>query len=184
MDETQNAVQKLKAGDPDGLEFLVTRHQLRAARTAFFILQDEAAAKDVTQEVFLRIFERIQQFDENQPFEPYLLKSIVHAALNVARHNRKLSSLEGNPALAKQLLTGARSPESLAEARARSAEILSALAQLSPRQRAVIIQRYYLEMSEKEMAESLTAAPGTIKWLLNAARARLRRILNPQRSQP
>ncbi len=48
---------------------------------------------------------------------------------------------------------------------------------LSPRQRAVIVQRYYLEMSEKEMAAEAGVARGTIKWLLNAARERLRRLL-------
>jgi len=48
---------------------------------------------------------------------------------------------------------------------------------LSPRQRAVIVQRYFLEMSEKEMAVESGAAVGTIKWLLNAARERLRGLL-------
>lgn len=48
---------------------------------------------------------------------------------------------------------------------------------LSPRQRAVIVWRYFLEMSEKEMAVEAGAATGTIKWLLNAARERLRSLL-------
>ena len=48
---------------------------------------------------------------------------------------------------------------------------------LSPRQRAVIVQRYFLEMSEKEMAQASGAAAGTIKWLLNAGRERLRVLL-------
>jgi RNA polymerase sigma-70 factor (ECF subfamily) len=47
----------------------------------------------------------------------------------------------------------------------------------------VIVQRYYLEMSEKEMAESLQAAPGTVKWLLNAARARLRGLLGERNAE-
>ena len=61
-------------------------------------------------------------------------------------------------------------------------EILVALAHLPPRQRAAVVQRYYLEMSEKEMSEALDAAPGTIKWLLHAARARLRALLGSERS--
>lgn len=182
MDETKTAIRRLKTGDLGGLQTLVEQHQVRAVRTAFLILQDEAAAQDVVQDVFLKFYRNIRHFDEARPFEPYLLKSVVHAALNLARRDRKLTSLEGNPALAEQLLTGDASPENLAEARALADEILSALAQLSPRQRAAIVQRYYLEMSEKEMSERLDVAPGTIKWLLNAARARLRNILNPERS--
>jgi RNA polymerase sigma factor (sigma-70 family) len=67
------------------------------------------------------------------------------------------------------------------EAQVESAElqqgILAALSKLSPRQRAAIVQRYYLEMNETEMVQALGAAPGTIKWTLNAARERLRRLL-------
>jgi RNA polymerase sigma-70 factor (ECF subfamily) len=48
---------------------------------------------------------------------------------------------------------------------------------LSPRQRAVLVQRYFLEMSEADMAKESGTAKGTIKWLLNAARERLRGLL-------
>jgi RNA polymerase sigma-70 factor (ECF subfamily) len=58
---------------------------------------------------------------------------------------------------------------------------MEVLTELPPRQRAVIVQRYYLEMSEKEMAEALDSPPGTVKWLLNAARARLRSLLGSER---
>lgn len=40
-----------------------------------------------------------------------------------------------------------------------------------------VVMRYFFDMSEKEMAESLDARPGTVKWLLNAARKRLRSLL-------
>jgi len=50
-----------------------------------------------------------------------------------------------------------------------------------PRQRAAVVLRYFLEMSEKEMTEILAVAPGTVKWLLNAARGRLRALLRPER---
>ncbi len=182
MDDTQKAVQRLKRGDIGGLETLVARYQGRAVRTAFLILQDEAVAQDVAQDVFIRIYQRIRHFDESQPFEPYLLKSVVHAALNATRGRMKSVPLEDDLAEIESLLSDGQTPEDQAESNQRSQQILAALNKLSPRQRAVIVQRYYLEMSEKEMSESLNAAPGTIKWLLNAARARLREILNPERS--
>jgi RNA polymerase sigma-70 factor (ECF subfamily) len=57
---------------------------------------------------------------------------------------------------------------------------------LSPRQRAVIVQRYFLDMSEREMAEESGSAVGTVKWMLNAARSRLRSLLGDPhgRSEP
>ena len=88
-------------------------------------------------------------------------------------------------ASAQQLSSGtseqAASVEEQAEFNALKQQILEALAKLPPRQRAAIVQRYYLEMTEKEMSDALEAPPGTVKWLLSAARARLRSLLGPER---
>lgn len=181
MDDLQ-AVRRMKDGAMDGLEHLVMRYQVKAVRTAFMIVQDEAAAEDVVQETFLTLYRSIHRFDEKRPFEPYLMRSIVHAALNVARRAEKSTSLEANPARFENLLAQAAQVESQIEFNQHQAEILTALSQLPPRQRAVIVQRYYLEMSEQEMSAALDAPPGTIKWLLNAARTRLRTLLHPERS--
>jgi RNA polymerase sigma-70 factor (ECF subfamily) len=61
-------------------------------------------------------------------------------------------------------------------------QIWDAMQKLSPRQRVVIVQRYFLDMSEKEMAEEAGSAVGTVKWMLHAARSRLRSLL--ERSKP
>ncbi len=182
MDETRKAVQRLRRGDIGGLETIVQQYQVRAVRTAYLILQDEAAAQDVVQETFIRIYRRIHQFDETQSFEPYLLKSVANAALNAARRVSKSVSLDGDISQIEYLLGGSDSPEVQIEENQRSQQILLALSRLSPKQRLVIVQRYYLEMSEKEMSDNLKAAPGTIKWHLNAARARLRDLLRRERS--
>lgn len=176
MDETQ-AILRLKRGDPGGLQILMEHYQVKAARAAFLITHDESIAQDVVQEAFIRIGERIQQFDESRPFEPYLIRSVIHAALNAVRGSGKFSSLDDESGEVENLLDRAVSVESQVESTQLQHEILEALAKLSPRQRAVIVQRYYLEMSEQEMSLALEAAPGTIKWLLNAARERLRHLL-------
>ncbi|HZW04019.1 MAG TPA: sigma factor, partial [Anaerolineaceae bacterium] len=81
MDDTQ-AVCRLKAGDIGGLEALVARYQHKAVKTAYLITHDEQLAEDVAQETFVRVYQRIQHFDETRPFGPYLLRSVANAALN------------------------------------------------------------------------------------------------------
>ena len=90
--------------------------------------------------------------------------------------------MEGDLHQVEGLLSQAASVESYVEYIQLKKRIVAALARLEPRQRAVVIQRYYLEMSEKEMAVALDAPPGTIKWLLNRARARLQDLLGSERS--
>ncbi len=179
MDDSQ-AIQLLKKGDIGGLEFLITRYQSRAFRTAVLILQDDALAEDVVQETFLRIYHSIRYFDENRKFEPYLMRSITHAALNASKKVSReiILNAENEPVVLERLLQKASTTEDLIEYNHLKQEIASALTKLKPRERMVIIERYYLEMSEKEMAIEHEIAPGTIKWLLNAARRRLRSLIS------
>lgn len=176
MDDSQ-AIQRLKVGDIGGLETLVSRYQVKAVRVAFLITHNEASAQDIVQETFIRLVQRIRQFDERRSFEPYLMRSVLNAALNAVRQEGKFVSLGDDNEEVERLLDRAASVESQVEFALLKREILAALSKLPPRQRAAIVQRYYLEMNEQEMSLTLEAAPGTVKWLLNAARKRLRRLL-------
>lgn len=78
------AFRRMKAGDFGGLENLMERYQVKAAR-AFLITRDKARAEDVVQEVFVRLFKHTNRFDETHPFEPDLMRSAVNSALNACR---------------------------------------------------------------------------------------------------
>jgi RNA polymerase sigma-70 factor (ECF subfamily) len=176
------AIRRLKRGDIGGLEILVAHYQARAVRVAFLITHDELQAEDVVQDTFVRLYRKIGQFDPSRPFEPYLLRSVANAALNSTRGGKQQVSLDGDPRQVEQLLSQAASVESEVDYFQLKQEIIAALATLEPRQRAAVVQRYYLEMSEREMAAALDTTPGTVKWLLNVARARLRELLSSERS--
>jgi RNA polymerase sigma-70 factor, ECF subfamily len=181
MDDLE-AIRRLKRGDIGGLEILVSRHQRKAIYVAVLIVGNEQTAEDITQDTFLKIFKHIEKFDETRPFEPYLMRSVVHAARDAAQKTSKWQSLDEGEETIEHLIAHAESVESQVEQKQLEAEIFVALFKLSPRQRAVIVQRYYLGLSEKEMSEEMDVAPGTIKWMLNAARARLRDLLRSKRS--
>jgi RNA polymerase sigma-70 factor, ECF subfamily len=182
MDDGQ-AIRRMKLGDIGGLESIVSRYQVKALRTAFLITHDEPMAEDVVQDVFVRVFQRIRGFDEIRAFEPYLMRSVVNAALNTLASpaNRREAPGECDEEAWENLLLEAASVEDQVEFTQCKQEILAALRRLSPRQRAAVVQRYYLDLSEKDMAQALDAAPGTVKWLLNAARTRLRALLGTGR---
>ena len=182
--EDGQAIQCLKRGEIAGLEILVTRYQVKAVRAAFLITRDEPLAEDVVQDSFVRFFHSVRHFDESRPFEPYFMRCVINEALNAIKESHKWTQIEeetGFDGLQSLLIRGAPVEEQ-AEYNQLIGEIQSAMAKLSPRQRAVIVQRYYLELSEMEMAEALDIAPGTVKWLLNAARSRLHRLLGTERS--
>ncbi|HSL46968.1 MAG TPA: sigma-70 family RNA polymerase sigma factor [Anaerolineales bacterium] len=176
------AIHRLKRGDIGGLECLIARYQGKALRTAFLITHNEQMAEDVVQDAFVRFYQRANCFDASRPFEPYFMRSVVNAALNCIEREKKARTFtEADTSELESLLEEAASVEEQVEFNTLKWQIMEVLAELPPRQRAVIVQRYYLEMSEKEMSEALDSPPGTIKWLLNAARDRLRSLLGSER---
>jgi len=176
-------IKRLKKGDINGMDVLVLRYQDKAVRTAYLITHDDEMAKDVVQETFLRIYRCIGNFDETRPFEPYMMRSLVNTAINMAEKQRKeVPMSEGqNPRDIEELISKAPSIENQIEYSQLKLKIFKALNQLPPRERAVIVERYYLGMSEKEMAGTHEVAPGTVKWLLNVARRRLRTFIGMEK---
>ncbi|NOH02686.1 MAG: RNA polymerase sigma factor [Chloroflexi bacterium] len=179
MDEKQ-AIQRLKHGDIGGLEYLVLRYQVKAVRTAYLITRDKGLAEDVVQDSFLQAYRSIGGFDSTRPFEPWFLRSVVNASVKIMQRSARQVEA-GDEAEAEilfaELAQNANSVESQVEEIEVQNQIWEAMQKLSPRQRAVIVQRYFLEMSEKEMAREARTAAGTVKWMLNAARKRLRVML-------
>lgn len=186
MDDHQikTAITRLKNGEIKGLAVLVQRYQTQAIRTAFLITQDRALAEDVVQAAFLRVYQRIEQFDTRRPFGPWFMRIAANAAVQAAQRNlRQVSldapvSLDGELTYADVLPMLALDPAGEAEAAELRQQVWEALGRLSPEQRAAIVMRYYLDLSESEMAAQLETPAGTIKWRLHAARKRLRALLH------
>jgi RNA polymerase sigma-70 factor (ECF subfamily) len=177
--EEKQAIQRLKNGDIGGLEFLVACHQVKAVRTAYLITRDLGLAEDVVQDCFLHAFQSMRGFDATRPFEPWFMRSVVNAAVKVTQRSARQAGRwdDADESALAELAASVESVEAQVESIEVQDQIWDAMQKLSPRQRAVIVQRYFLEMSEKEMAEQSSAAAGTVKWLLNAARERLRGLL-------
>jgi len=178
VDEGQ-AIQRLKRGDISGLEFLVSHYQVKAVRTAYLITRDLGLAEDVVQDCFIRAFRAIRGFDATRPFEPWFMRSVVNASVKVMQKSARQVEVgdEADESVFVEIISRVESVEEQVESVEIQNQIWDAMQKLSPRQRAVVVQRYFLEMSEKEMAMESGAAAGTIKWLLNAARERLRMLL-------
>jgi RNA polymerase sigma-70 factor (ECF subfamily) len=177
MDEKQ-AIQQLKDGDIRGLEFLVASYQVKAVHTAYLITRDTGLAEDIVQDSFLQAYRAIHGFDPTRPFEPWFLRSVVNASVKLTQKQARQVPIEdGSDESFAQLVDQVESVEAQVASLELQDRVWEAMQNLSPRQRAVIVQRYFLEMSEAEMAEGSGTAAGTVKWLLNAARERLRDML-------
>jgi len=183
VDERQ-ALARLRRGDIGGLELLVELYQVRAVRTAYLITRDRALAEDIAQSAFLRVHERIHQYNPDRPFEPWFFRVIVNDAVKAANRRQRQVSMDENfvgsdLSLADILIEPAPDPADEFERQEIQRVVWDAMEKLSPKQRAVAVMRYTLGYGEAEMADTLTLPLGTVKWRLHAARERLHKLLTP-----
>jgi RNA polymerase sigma-70 factor (ECF subfamily) len=173
----QEAIARLKRRDISGLEALVRRYHTQALDAAYLVLGDWALAEDIAQAAFVKAYDRIDGFDTSRPFGPWFLRSVVNSAIDVSAGRRDLS-LEAYMGTQEVDIPD---PEpglvELLEAAETRDEIFSALWELSPGQRAAIVMKYYLNMSDIEASSRLDVPAGTVRRRLHDARKRLQKLL-------
>lgn len=180
--EEKLAIARLKQGDLDGMEALVRRYQVLAVSAAFLIVRDPKLAEDIVQDAFLHAAEKIDQFDENRPFGPWFLRSVINASTKAVRRQKRLIPLdaqdEETSKVADWLMDSNPQPELILETEETRQMVWKALGELKAEQRAVIVMRHFLDMSEAEMTDELGRPLTTIRWRLKTARNQLRKILH------
>lgn len=172
MNDSQ-AVKALQQGDQKGLVALVERYELRALRTAFHVTRDPESAKDVVADAFLAVFEHIKGCDPDRPFEPWLLTIVVNRAISVTRRVTRYQKV-------LSLLTRAperHDPEAEVLRNELQRALADALKSLPAQERAALSLRYFLDLGEREIAESLGWPLGTVKTRLHRGRVHLREML-------
>jgi RNA polymerase sigma factor (sigma-70 family) len=172
--EDAELVDLAKGGDVRAYETLVARYQHLAVRTAYLITRDAADAEDVAQEAFVKAYLALSRFRRDAPFRPWMLAIVANEARNRGRAARRRAGLTLRAAAAESTERAAPSPEvAIVEEEERRA-LLDALDRLRERDRLVIAYRYFLDLSEAEIAAALDCRRGTVKSRLSRAMARLR----------
>jgi len=171
------SIARLKMRDIDGLETLVRRYHTQAIHSAFLILGDWSLAEDVAQSAFVNAYERIDGFDTARPFAPWFLRSVVNLALKVSAGRRDLSYDAQMETSDSQVPNPEPGVVEVLEAAETREEIMVALSKLSPGQRAAIVMKYYLDLSDVDAATKLGVPAGTVRRRLHDARKRLQKLL-------
>lgn len=183
MTEDTKAIDRLRRGDIGGLESLVRRYGTNAVRAAYLITGDAALAEDIVQTAFITFSQRADLFDPTRPFKPYFMRIIANDAIRSARQSDRFSSLDApisgdsDLALIDRLVDPSDGPEAAVEREELRGEVRAALRRLTPEQRATVVLRYYLELSDEQIAGELAVAPSTVRGRLRLARKRLRGLL-------
>ena len=135
-------------------------------RLAYALTGDPGHAEDVAQTAFARAYASWPKVRRTGNPDAYVRKILVNENLNRFRKHRVAERLTG-------MLPESVTPDATRESDERSA-LIAALQQLGPRQRAVVVLRYWLDLSETEVAAALGCSVGTVKSQASRALASLR----------
>ena len=167
-------IRRSRAGDEEAFAELFHKYKSVVYETAYLMLGSAEDAEDALQEIFVRVYRYLSTFEPSKgAFTTWLYRITVNHCLDRQRKPRLLTlPLDRvSPALSTEHASSPESP--LAE----EETIQQALAQLSEKLRAVVILRYYQELSYAEIAQILDVPVGTVKSRLNSALKTLRKEL-------
>ena len=155
-------IRATQRGDREAVDELFRRHWPAAHRAAWLVVHDAAAAEDIAQEAFLSALRALDRFDRRRPLGPWLHRIVVNRAIDWSRA-RALRPESDADAL----------PEAAATPHAPDIgeDVVAALADLGPEQRAVVVLRHLLGYTPGEIATMLDLPRGTVN-------SRLRRALD------
>jgi len=176
---------RARSGEAGAFEAIVRRYQHRVYALAYRMTYEAELARDITQDVFLRLYERLDRYDPSRPFEPWFLRLASNYALN-ARAKARLRRTHSLDAPLDGEVGGRTSEpvdpraapplEGAADAEARRA-IRDAVRAL-PEKYAGVVALHYLEgLGVREIAARLDLPEGTVKIRLHRARNLLRERL-------
>lgn len=172
--EVIRAVEAVLAGHVDAYASIVRRFQDSVMTVAYALLHDRQAADELTQDVFVRAFERLRLFDPSRPMKLWLVKITYRLAQDRWRRQAVVSRQEQAASRQAQGRPGEPDPLESLIADERSRALWHAVAGLPPAEQAAVILYYREGLSVDEVAEAADVTAGSIKTLLFRARARLR----------
>lgn len=171
-------IARTQQGDQQAFAELVRRYQAVSFRVAYIVTGSAEEAEDVAQEGFVRAYRSIDRFRLELPFRPWLLRIVANAArTHRVRAARHLALSLSQPSPPHGETDGSASPENFAIAAEAASELMTAFQTLRRQDQQVIALRYFVELSEAEMAAALGCARGTVKSRLSRALGRLRSVV-------
>lgn len=168
---------RLAAGDTAALAELVRRFWAPLIRYAVRLVDDPEAAKDISQEVFVRLWNTRTKL-RSASIRSYLYRVAHNVAVDELR-KRQVRSREIAPDGARFHAPVSAEPGDLLEQRELRDAIARAIRALPPRRRMVLILAYFHGLSYQEIADQVGISMATVKNHLAAALTDLRRTLRP-----
>jgi RNA polymerase sigma-70 factor (ECF subfamily) len=157
-------ITRCRRGDRQALGELIKEYERPIYNAAYRILGNIDDAADVSQTVFMKAFERLDQYNPEYKFFSWIYRIAVNESINLHNRNKNLQSLEDED------IAGVSSPEEDVDANKLSRIIQASLMELQVDYRVVVVLRHFSDMSYRDISVVLHIPEKTVKSRLYSAR--------------
>jgi RNA polymerase sigma-70 factor, ECF subfamily len=176
--EIEKIIQRLKAGDQEAWNMIIDMYSKKVYNMALNFAGNSDDAADITQEVFLKVYNNIEKFKEERSFTSWLLRLSKNYCIDYWRKNKNyMKNLELDENIRVEPEYETVTPEEAMLKKYDAAFLRKKLLLLSPELRSLIIMRDIQSYSYQEIAEHLDIPLGTTKSRINRARTKLAKLL-------
>jgi len=173
QDFLRRLIREAKAGDAFAFERIITAHEHMVLRFAQRILLNREAAKDAAQEAFLRLYKSLREVDETRDLSAWLYRTTSNICYDILRRTKRHLSID----LSIEPADGRPNPEESMNSAQQKRLVMSALKQLSAREREVIALRDLEGHSTAEVAHILGISEGTVRSQLSTGRIKIKNFV-------
>jgi RNA polymerase sigma factor (sigma-70 family) len=173
-------IQSLKNGDEKAFDSLVAAFGDRVYNTALGFVQNEHDAEELTQDVFIKAFQKIDGFRQESKLSTWLYRIAVTHSLDFLRKKKRqkrgnfLTSIFANGEIEK---TDFHQPGVAVEQKENASVLFSAIRQLPEQQQTAFLLQKLEGLSQQQVAEVMNTTESSVESLLHRAKANLRKLL-------
>ena len=181
---SEDLMVKTARGDEIAFEALVLRHQTSVLNLIYRFVGDRTQAKDLSQEVFLRVWQAAKNYEAKAKFTTWVYRVASNLCLNELKSARRRkwfpfhrSDGDSENAIEETFSDGSPTAEDLLLAKERTRKISEALQSLPANQRMAMVLKRYDDLSYQEIAKILNCSVSAVESLLVRAKRNLQEKL-------
>jgi len=173
----EQLIKEIISGNNDAFKSLMEKYQLQVFRTVMGFVHTKEDAEEVTQDIFVRVYQSLSAFQRDSEFATWLYRITINMSLNFLRRNRKSRLLQSLEAIFS-LRSEEKTPLEELENAERDRRIRVAIDSLPEKQRMAFILSRYEEMPQKKIAAVMNRSEGAVEQLLQRAKENLKKKMS------
>ncbi|MBL7739277.1 MAG: sigma-70 family RNA polymerase sigma factor [Chitinophagaceae bacterium] len=182
MDELE-LIRRVLEGNQQDFSLLIKKYEANVFRTAMGLLHSKEDAEEITQDVFLKVYQSLSSFNGRSAFSTWLYRITINSSINFLRKKKRRGFWTSLSDLL-QIASNDRQAETIMTEKTEKAVIRQAINSLPEKQRLAFVLTKYEELPQKHVADIMRLSEGAVEQLILRAKSNLRKKLEKELEEP